>query len=449
MDNPSQIWLNIKAELKNSVETQIYSTWIEPIQCINFDKSAITLKVPNKFFKDWLIEKYGVLLSRYIKNLYGEAFNIVYTYEPETTASQNVTQAIHHITDEKKDEKLSPDELSATYTFDNFVVGPSNRFAHAAFVAVSDSPAKSYNPLFLYGGAGLGKTHLMQASAHLIKKRFTSLKVLYITSEAFTNQLISAIQNRSTEKFRKWYRNIDVLLMDDIQFIAGKNSSQEEFFHTFNALYDDNKQIIVSSDRPPKDISLMEKRLLSRFSWGLVADIQPPNFETRVAILKKKVEGENINIPDEVVFYIAEKIKNNIRELQGALVRVIAYCTLINTKLSVETAKHILKDMFIEEESKINMELIQQKVCDYFSISLNHIKSKKRNKSIVYPRQIAMYLARKLINISLPDIGESFGGRDHTTVMHACDKIEQDLTTDLKLQNTIGVLLNDIKGGNS
>jgi chromosomal replication initiator protein len=312
-------------------------------------------------------------------------------------------------------------------------------------MAVSESPAKAYNPLFIYGGVGLGKTHLMHAIGQSALHKTPKSKVLYISSEEFTNQLISSIQNRSTQKFREKYRNVDILLIDDIQFIAGKESTQEEFFHTFNALYDAHKQIVVTSDRPPKEIQSLEERLISRFEWGLVTDIQPPDFETRTAILKKKSEKETIALSEDVFYFLAEKVKTNIRELEGALIRVVAYAKLIGKDVSVELAKEVLKDMIIEGEKKITIDLIQKKVAEYFDIKLSDMRAKKRSKAIAYPRQIAMYLARQLTDFSLPEIGDQFGGRDHTTVIHACEKIENELKNKTGLKTIVDKLIQSIK----
>ncbi len=336
--------------------------------------------------------------------------------------------------------------LNSKYSFENFVVGSSNRFAHAASMAIVESPAKAYNPLFIYGGVGLGKTHLMHAMGNELLKKSAKTKVLYISSEEFTNQLISAIQHRQTPKFRQRYRHVDVLLIDDIHFIAGKESTQEEFFHTFNSLYDAHKQIVVSSDRSPKEIRTLENRLVSRFEWGLITDIQPPDFETRTAILRKKSEKGTVHLPDELFFFLAENIKTNIRELEGALIRVVAYAKLMNKEITVDLAKEILKGMIIEGEKKINVDLIQKKVGQYFDMGPQDMKGKRRTKTIVYPRQIAMYLSRSLTDLSLPEIGNSFGGRDHTTVLHACEKIEKGLKTDEKMRWIIDKLTTDIKG---
>jgi chromosomal replication initiator protein len=335
--------------------------------------------------------------------------------------------------------------LNPKYTFESFVVGPSNRFAHAASMAVADSPAKAYNPLFIYGPVGLGKTHLMQAIGQEVLKRNPASKVLYITSEKFTNQLINAIKTGTTIKFREKFRTVDCLLIDDIHFIAGKEATMEEFFHTFNALYDAHKQIVVSSDKPPKDISHLEERLVSRFEWGLVTDIQPPDFETRTAILRKKAERENIAIPDEVTFFIADKIKSNIRELEGALIRVVAYSKLVGKEVDEAVAYEVLKDMIVETQRKITIDLIQRRVAEYFEIRPSDMTAKRRSKNVVYPRHIAMYLSRELTSYSFPEIGEQFGGRDHTTVLHGCDKIRKDIKKDSKIKSLVDKLVIEIK----
>ena len=334
------------------------------------------------------------------------------------------------------------DEMSSTlnpkYTFDSFVIGNSNRFAHAASLAVAESPAKAYNPLFIYGGVGLGKTHLMHAIGHYILQNNPNAKVVYVSSEKFTNELINAIKDDKNEEFRTKYRSVDVLLIDDIQFIAGKERTQEEFFHTFNTLHEANKQIILSSDRPPKEIPTLEDRLRSRFEWGLIADIQAPDFETRMAILKKKADVEKLNVPNEVMVYIATKIKSNIRELEGALIRIIAYSSLTNREVTVDLATEALKDIISNKQNKsITIDLIQDVVATYFNLRVEDLKSQRRTRNVAYPRQIAMYLSRKLTDMSLHKIGEEFGGRDHTTVIHAYEKISESLNKDESLEHTI------------
>jgi chromosomal replication initiator protein len=353
---------------------------------------------------------------------------------------------------EEKEEKKSKiddrgsitvnDEMSSLlnpkYTFASFVIGNSNRFAHAASLAVAESPAKAYNPLFIYGGVGLGKTHLMHAIGHYVLQNNSNAKVVYVSSEKFTNELINAIRDDKNEEFRNKYRNVDILLIDDIQFIAGKERTQEEFFHTFNALHDANKQIILSSDRPPKEIPTLEDRLRSRFEWGLIADIQAPDFETRMAILKKKADVEKLNVANEVMVYIATKIKSNIRELEGALIRIVAYSSLTNRPITVELASEALKDIISNKQNRnVTIDVIQDVVAGYFNLRIEDLKSQRRTRNVAYPRQIAMYLSRKLTDMSLPKIGEEFGGRDHTTVIHAYEKISDSLNTDESLQHTV------------
>ncbi|VTQ81428.1 chromosomal replication initiator protein DnaA, partial [Hathewaya histolytica] len=336
--------------------------------------------------------------------------------------------------------------LNPKYTFNSFVIGNSNRFAHAASLAVAEAPAKAYNPLFIYGGVGLGKTHLMHAIGHYILQNNSKSKVVYVTSEKFTNELINSIKDDKNEEFRNKYRNVDVLLIDDIQFIAGKERTQEEFFHTFNALHEANKQIILSSDRPPKEIPTLEDRLRSRFEWGLITDIQAPDFETRIAILKKKADVDNLNIDNEVMVYIANKIKSNIRELEGALIRVVAYSSLTNKQINVDLAAEALKDIISNKQSKqITIDLIQDIVSSYYNLKIEDLKSARRTRNIAFPRQIAMYLCRKLTDMSLPKIGEEFGGRDHTTVIHAYDKISENLKKDETLEDIVNELAKKIK----
>jgi len=438
---------------KDLANEQTYGIWFSPIKFVSLSADTLVLEVPNKFFKAWLLDRYMNLITAGIQKATGRELKIDFVLSDEVDAVVQKPRS----EGEKKEAKpfwpfarTSQDAakeigLSPKYTFDSFVIGPSNRFAHAASLAVSESPAKAYNPLFIYGGVGLGKTHLMHAVGQNVLHRTPKAKVLYISSEEFTNQLIGSIQNRSTQKFREKYRGVDVLLIDDIQFIAGKEATQEEFFHTFNALYDAHKQIVVSSDSPPKEIRGLEERLISRFLYGIVTDIQPPDFETRIAILKKKSEKETIALPEDVFYFLAEKVKTNIRELEGALIRVVAYAKLIGREISAELAKEVLRDMIIEGEKKVTIDLIQRRVSDFFDIKLSDMRAKKRSRAIAYPRQIAMYLARQLTDFSLPEIGDQFGGRDHTTVIHACDKVENDLKAKSGLKQTVDKLIQGIK----
>jgi chromosomal replication initiator protein len=454
------VWAMAQEIIKKEVDNdQTFNIWFGPIRCASVSSVAIVLEVPNHFFKSWLMERYMDVLSSAVTKAAGSELKIEFVLGDD--APSGAAQVAEHDTSKKgakKDPKgfwpfarQAADHareigLEDRYTFDSFVIGPSNRFAHAAAMAVADSPAKAYNPLFIYGGTGLGKTHLMHAIGKRALEKNPKARVLYISSEDFTNQLISAIQNRSTLKFRDKYRNVDVLLIDDVQFIAGKDSTQEEFFHTFNALYDAHKQIVVTSDRPPKEIQKLEERLVSRFLYGLVTDIQPPDFETRMAILKKKSEKETVTLPEDVFYFLAEKIKTNIRELEGALMRVVASAKLVGKDINVDLAKDLLKDMITEGEKKVSIDLIQKRVSEYFDIKLSDMRAKKRSKAVAYPRQIAMYLARQLTDYSLPEIGDQFGGRDHTTVMHACGKIETDIESKEGLRGLVDRLKVSIKG---
>lgn len=437
----SDTWKKTVEQIKKKVNRQTFERWFSPIKLVDVRDDNFILEVPNKFFKEWVAEKYTRLIEDALKSSSGREVSFSFALPP-ATISQGTPE--NHPRPKKVESASGHSGLNPKYTFDDFVVGPSNRFAHAASLAISETPAKAYNPLFLYGGVGLGKTHLMQAIGNKIASQKEGLKVLYISSEQFTNQLIGAIQNRTTIKFRQRFRNVDILLIDDIHFIGGKESTQEEFFHTFNALHDAHKQIVMSSDRSPKDIPRLEERLVSRFDWGLVTDVQPPDLETRTAILRKKAERETIPIPNDVTFFIAEKVKSNIRELEGALIRVVAYAKLIGGEITVGLVKEVLKGMVLEDEIRVSVELIQKKVVEYFNIKLSDLKGRKRNRAVVYPRQIAMYLARDLTDYSLPEIGGFFGGRDHTTVLHACEKVACDLKKNEGTKNLLNRLIGDI-----
>jgi chromosomal replication initiator protein len=431
------IWKQICLVLSRELSERSFKTWFEPVAVLEISPEALTLSVPDQYYGKWLEDHYQNLILSSVEEVLGHPLKIVYRVvePPKTAPSLPVASPSRG-----KDDPLS--SLNQRYTFDDFVIGPGNRFAHAASVAVSESPAKQYNPLFIYGPTGLGKTHLLQSIAHEMKRRHPEFKILYISSEKFTNQLITAIQTKSTPQFRAKYRTLDLLLIDDVHFIAGRDATQEEFFNTFNALYDAHKQIVVTSDRPPREIPDLEERLVSRFGWGLVTDIQPPDFETRVAILKKKMELETVVVPDDVAYFIAGKIKSNIRELEGALIRVVAYCTLTNSKVDVRLAQEILKDSFKEEAQKFTIEGIQKVVADYFNVKVSDLRAKKRTVSIVRPRQIAMYLVRELTTHSFPEIGEFFGGKDHTTVLHSCNKIAAERDREVEMR----VLLDKLTG---
>lgn len=432
---PADLWIKICSILSRELSDRSFKTWFEPVSLIDVSGEALTLSVPDQYYGKWLEDHYQNLLLASVEEVLGHPMKIVYRVvePPKTTPLLPEPSPV-------REREETPAGWNQKYTFDAFVIGPGNRFAHAAAVAVSESPAKQYNPLFIYGPTGLGKTHLLQAIAHEMKRRRPEIRILYISSEKFTNELITAIQTKSTSQFRAKYRTLDLLLIDDVHFIAEKNSTQEEFFNTFNTLYDAHKQIVVTSDRPPREIPGLEERLVSRFGWGLVTDIQPPDFETRVAILKKKMERETVVVPDDVAYFIAGKIKSNIRELEGALIRVVAYCTLTNSRVDVPLAQEILKDAFKEEAQKFTIEGIQRVVADYFNVKVSDLRAKKRTASIVRPRQIAMYLVRELTAHSFPEIGEFFGGKDHTTVLHSYNKIVKEREKDIALRSLLDKL---------
>ena len=436
------IWNDVLKLIKVELTEVSFNTWLKTIKPVTIAENIVILAAPNEFTKNILEGRYLNLIKNGIKQVTNTDYDIKFVI-PGEDINLNVGQSIvnNNMTTEQRAQ------LNPKYTFDTFVIGNSNRFAHAACLAVAEAPAQAYNPLFIYGGVGLGKTHLMHAIGHYILNQTPNAKVVYVSSEKFTNELINSIRDDKNNEFRNKYRNVDILLIDDIQFIAGKESTQEEFFHTFNALHEANKQIVISSDRPPKEIPTLEDRLRSRFEWGLISDIQPPDLETRIAILKKKAKVENIEVPDDVMNYIATKIQSNIRELEGALIRIVAYSSLTNKEITLDLAEEALKDIFsTNKPRKITVDLIKEVVSKDFNVKVEDFNSKKRTRSIAYPRQIAMYLTRELTDLSLPKIGEEFGGSDHTTVIHAYDKISKEMATDEDLKNRIDALIKDIKG---
>ena len=417
VENLSQhIFNNIKERINNP---RGYDIWIKPVKIIDFDGEILHIQIPNRAFYRGFSPFLEIIKEEFSK-LYGFSPKIDISYGEE----------------EKSDRKLLEVNLNPEYTFENFIVGPCNRLAHAAALAVAQSPGIAYNPLFIYGKVGLGKTHLMQAIGHYIKNR-SDLKMAYIPAEFFVNEYIQSIKNKTTYNFRNKFRNLDFLLIDDIHFIAGKGGSQEEFFHTFNFLYDNKKQMILSSDRPPKEITAIEERIISRFEWGLVVDLQPPDFETRVAILKKKAEIRNIVINDDIIFLIAEKVEDNIRVLEGILNRILALSKLTNSEINEELVNEIIDGFKRKGKRKITLETIMEMVCNYFNISEKEIKSGKRIKNILIPRQIAMYLSRDLTTSSLNSIGEFFGIKDHTTVINACKKVKKLIENDTYIKNSV------------
>lgn len=412
-----------------------FETWIKTLKPLGIQGEKFILQTPNRFSKEWLQEHYLDLIEEALQKSTQKDWKV------ELFADDKE----EHIPREIPEEVLYYINLNPKYTFDTFVVGDSNRFAHAAALAVSQNPGKAYNPLFIYGGVGLGKTHLVHAIGHYIREKFPHLKVVYSSMEKFTVELIDAIKEDGMTKFRNRYRNIDILLIDDIQFLAGKERTQEEFFYTFNALYEAGKQIVITSDRIPKEIPTLEDRLRSRFEWGLMADIQPPDLETRIAILKKKAEAEKVMVPEDVIEFIAEQIQSNIRELEGALIRTVAFASLNNLPIDLSLAKTILKDILQPAIIPISIQSIIQEVANYFHITPDQIIGKGRTQEIALPRQIAMYLARILTDISLPKIGEEFGGRDHTTVLHAYEKIHELYQTDLSIRKVIQDIQNKLR----
>ncbi len=436
MANTQKAWQDAGHYLKERLGETVFQTWISPLKVRRADEQGFIIEAPDNFFRDW-VEKNYILIIREALRQITRSDTLVTIVVGAKSGKEPATGVTAETAKSRLKELPGAGLLNPRYTFENFVVGPSNRHAHAYSLAVAESPARAYNPLFIYGGVGLGKTHLMQAICHYINSSRGNLKICYMSSERFTNELIDAIQHHSTQAFRQKYRNTDVLVIDDIHFIAGKESTQEEFFHTFNTLYDAHKQIIISSDRSPKEIANLQERLVSRFGWGLTTDIQPPDLETRVAILKKKLEREPVSVPDEVIFFIAQLIKTNIRELEGALIRIIAHSLLEEKVITLEVAKEVLKDLLREPKKLITVDFIQRCVAEEMGVSLQDLKTRRRNKNIVLPRQIAMYLSRELTDLSLPEIGGFFGGKDHTTVLHSYNKIKEGVVKDGGLKERI------------
>ena len=435
------LWARLLDVLTRKLPGAIIDNWIRPCRLLALEGDHLKIGAPNAFSRDWLLQHHFQTLQHAAQEILGGNPRLTVVVD-ETAAAAPVDTPPAPAASARAGG--STDGLNPRYTFDAFVVGSSNQFAQAACQAVAELPSKAYNPLFIYGGVGLGKTHLLHAVGHQSVRLFPGMSVVYLSSERFTNELINAIRYDRTGEFRARYRTIDLLLIDDIQFISGKERTQEEFFHTFNDLYESRKQIIVSSDSSPKDIPEIEERLRSRFEWGLIADIQPPDFETRVAILKKKAALERVRLADDVAYLIASRVKSNIRELEGSLTRMIAFCALTGREMSTDLAQEVLADLWGEEEKVITIDQIQRKVSDYFGIKLSELKAKNRTKAVAFPRQIAMYLCRQLTHASLSEIGRAFGGKDHTTVLHAVDKIRSLLQEDPKLHKQVDGLIQGI-----
>jgi chromosomal replication initiator protein len=431
------LWDKVLQHTERRVNPHSFATWFRPTRQERAEEGRLIIRVPTRLFSKRLKETYGELLSAVLAEIGQPEMALEFICaEAEPLAAHPAPTAQARL-----DFDAAETQLNTRYTFDKFIVGSSNQFAHAAAVAVAEQPSKSYNPLFLYGGVGLGKTHLMQAIGHELKRRTPSLRLIYISAEKFTNEVIASIRFERMSAFRDRFRNMDVLMVDDIQFIARAERTQEEFFHTFNALYDQQKQIVISSDCPPKEISAIEERLRSRFEWGLIADIQMPDLETKIAILQKKAESEQVRLPEDVAEFIARSIKSNIRELEGALIRLMAYASLTGAPFNLSTAQQVLKNIIEIQEKKISIEQIQKRVGEHFGLRAQDLKVRSNSKTIAFPRQVAMFLVKQLTSASLPEIGKQFGGKHHTTVLHSINKIEALRQVDKELNKTINRLL--------
>lgn len=445
-----EIWLAAQSNIEKVLTPQTFNTWIRPIKFLSSSNNLIELSVPNKFIQEWVVEKYLGMIQEAVSSLteakYQIQFKISESSDPlKATAISEKTSADSY--QQVKDKARNNDvvsNLNPKYTFETFVCGASNQFAHAAAQAVANNPASSYNPLFIYGGVGLGKTHLLIAIGNHILQKNKKARVSYYTSEKFMNELINCLRYNKMEQFRNKFRSMDVLLIDDVQFIAGKERTQEEFFHTFNSLYESHKQIVVTSDKFPKEIPGLEERLRSRFEWGLIADIQPPETETKVAILKKKAELDSIMLTDDVALFLASSATSNVRELEGMLIRLGAFSSLTGNAISLNMAREVLKDIIVDKSKEITVEMIQKHVADYFKLKISELKSDKRLKALVVPRQIAIYLCRDLTKCSYPEIGEKFGGKDHSTIIHSFKKIDNLIPQNMEIKNTIETLKRNI-----
>jgi len=412
-------WKQIKEKLQKEINESAFKAWFANMELEEINGEDVYFNIPNTFTQHWIAEHFMNELNSSIKEVTGKFHKIHFLVNKKTDIETYKQEE-----KEKEQKREQKPLLYDKYTFDNFVVGDNNKFAYAAAMAVSNAPGREYNPLFIYGGVGLGKTHLLQATGNRVYYQYPNLRILYTQTEEFLNEMIKSIQEYSTVKFKQKYREIDLLLIDDIHFLSGKERLQEEFFHTFNALFEAKKQIVITSDRPPKEISGLEERVISRFHWGLMVDLQPPDFETRLAILRSKIQSDNIQISDSVVSYIASNIKSNIRELEGCLIKLLAHSSIYKTDISVELAKRILTDFIKEKEKRITLERIIKTVSEFYNIDAEEIKGDKRSKSVAQARQVAIYLARNLTNLSLKEIGNNFGKRDHSTILHSFNKIE-------------------------
>ncbi|MDO8678584.1 MAG: chromosomal replication initiator protein DnaA [Acidobacteriota bacterium] len=463
----STIWDLVLSRIEDQVGRHSFSTWFKPTTLLADNGQSLSIRVPNTLFVEWLPKHYSVVLAEALRDAGRPGATIVFVPDAAAGAAKSAPlpgrvaitrgdaqgQPLGTVSQGRPVEVAPPPaeegsrvgSLIPRYTFDSFIVGPSNQFANAACRAVAETPSRSYNPLFIHGGVGLGKTHLMHAIGHYVVQHHPSLVLTYISSERFMNEMINAVRFDRILDFRSRYRSVDVLLVDDIQFVSGKEGTQNEFFHTFNALHDAQKQIVISSDRPPHEIPALEERLRSRFEWGLIADIQSPDLETKVAILKKKAEGEAVPLPDHVAMYMASRIKSNIRELEGSLIRLIAYASLTGKQLTIELAHDVLRNVLDHEERAVTIEQIQKFVAEYYQLKLTELKSRNNSKSVAMPRQVAMYLCKALTRASLPEIGRSFGGKHHSTVIHSIKKVEEMRKKTAEFDNQIKNLLDQFK----
>lgn len=448
-----QLWQKTLERLQEALSPQLFSTWIKPIEFSGAENTTIVLKVPNRFFLDWIKDNYLSQIEHIFSSISAVDYRVELKISDQKAKLKPVGDNSHHREPEFASQPAAlplpkgdnfPSNLNPRYIFTDFVSGSSNQFAHAAAMAVANNPATTYNPLFIYGGVGLGKTHLINAIGNAILRKNPSMRVCYYASEKFMNELINSLRYARMDEFRSKFRTIDVLLIDDVQFIAGKERTQEEFFHTFNALYEAHKQIVVTSDKFPKEIPGLEERLRSRFEWGLIADIQAPDVETKQAILKMKADKNGISLPEDVAFFLSNSVTSNVRELEGFLIRLGAYASLTSTPITLEMAREVLKDILVEKNRELTIEEIQKTVAAHFNIKVTDIKSPKRLKALVLPRQIAMYLSRQLTSMSFPEIGDRFGGKDHSTIIHAIKKIEALQDNDFQIRSTISALKNSL-----
>lgn len=445
MNNSSgEVWQTCLERIKERVNKQSFETWFKPTKGILYSGDSLTVQVPNQFFCDWLEEHYHAIIENIVKEVTGVQCSLSFTVPSQRRQESNTPVKRSHAFPKTK-QNSGDNQLNPRYRFDTFVVGPSNQFAQAASLAVAEAPGRTkFNPLVIYGGVGLGKTHIIQAIGNFIHSETPSNKLIYVSSERFTIEFINSIQNNKTSEFSQYYRNVDVLLVDDIHFFINKERTQEEFFHTFNTLHQEGKQIVLTSDRPPRELKGLEERLISRVQWGLVTDIQPPDLETRIAILQKKAEEDGLSVSNDVINFIASNIINNIRELEGSLIRLLAFSSITGSEINIALAKEVLKDTIKSGYKQISIESIQRSVCQYFSLPEDILKAKTRKKEVVLPRQIAMYLSKKLTNHSLKSIGLYFGGRDHSTVIHACQTIEKETGKRADLKRLVDDLNNSI-----